>query len=195
MERGGDMELITVENVLEETKRLRIVEYDPSINADTKLFKWWMKLVETEDINEIFHPQNRHFSQFINIMQKPTVLLYSTNNEGDINFAFWISPFDLTEPAAMVSIWADKSIRGTRDLFKRELIVHLAAFVMCRHVYSVTRVRNIELFNKIGYKVVGTLPGFFHDEPGNLCYMIYEKFKESKIFKMFIKEIKDGTRN
>lgn len=187
-----------MERYRSEIARLCISFYQPSAEHDLLLVNWWATLNETGDIAEIFHPQNRALSTFISIFSPPTLLFYSTDERGQINFAQWFSQCDMAESAAFVSIWASHTIRATRDLFHRELICHLAAFALKKHHFAVTRLKNVALFTKTGYTPVGTMPGFYSTEPGNLLHMTLLDFQQSRIYRLFIfgnKEFNNGPRH
>ena len=172
-----------------ELQRLNLFLYIPGEQADLKLVKWWADLNKSGDIAEIFHAQNRPLSIFIHIFQPPTITFISLNEEGEVNFAMWFSQCDMAEPAAFTALWADESIRGTRDLFKRELICHLAVFAVKKHLFAVTRAKRVKLFEKTGYQTAGVFPGCYPDQDGILMHLDLKLLQQSKIFKMFIKEI------
>jgi len=171
-----------------ELQRLNLFLYTPGEQADLKLVKWWADLNKSGDIAEIFHKQNRPLSTFIRIFQPPTITFISLNEEGEVNFAMWFSHCDMAKPAAFSAIWADESIRSTRDLFKRELICHLAAFAVKKHLFAVTRLKRVKLYEKTGYQTVGFFPGFYPDQDGILMHLNLQLFQQSKIYKMFVKE-------
>ena len=169
----------------EEIKQFGLRAYTPGVKEDLIIFRWWAKLHREGLFEEVFDESAAPFGNFIQLFMNPRLLTYSQDEAGDIEFAFWFTPFALQKPTSFVSIWADKKLIGTRRLVKLTGIVHDVAFRFQTNLLAVVRLNKVAPFSKVGYNVIGTVPNFFPEGEGYQLVLTKEMFEQSKLHSIY----------
>lgn len=157
--------------------------YQQAEAQDLLLLKLWFRLHETGDINRIFLPSSRRLAEFMARFQTPAVCAFTCGSNRQIDFIVWFTPFQMAESAAIASLWSDPTVRGTRKLIEVITTVYQASFNIWQHILGVTRISLIAQHQKMGYNIVGTIPGFYEGEAGINVHLTKEAFESSKVYR------------
>lgn len=161
---------------------IELYQYRP--DQDIALLRLWMRLNETLEINQVFLPSSRRLPEFLARFQSPAVRAFTRNVKGEIDFIVWFTPFNTAVPSTIAGLWSDASIRGSRKLIEVISTIYTAAFTIWTNVFGITRNTLIARHQKMGYNVVGIVPGFFEDEVGVHVHLTKTAFESSLVYRM-----------
>jgi hypothetical protein len=170
---------------VEELKKHGFNLYLPSIKHDLTLFRWWARLNQEETFETVFLKDSKPLNQFFSIFAPPTIALFTQDDNSDIEFIAWISPFKISSSAVFLSLWSSPSLRGTKRLITLTGLIYDTAFNYYENLFGVTRLQKLKAHSKIGYDVTGNVPGFYPDEDGYQVHLTKDKFKASKLYPVY----------
>lgn len=162
--------------------------YTGSKTEQLMLVEWWMRLIETSDIDLLSHKHEQSIESFLSLFNSPTALLYSTysptqpNQSRPITIAAWFKPILPYEKdhSAFGSLWIDKTIRRTQTAASIMELFYSVAFEYHDAIFGVTwQPKILELHKKIGYNIVGHVPGLNDHEHNYFVHLTKENFFNS----------------
>lgn len=166
-------------------EKYRIQLYQPTVEQDLLLLRWWMHLNETGDLAELFLPASHSLSRFYSLFQPPTATIYTLSTENQIDIILWFTPFDTHSPSAFCALWVKKNLRKSRKFVEACCVIYQAAFQLWPQIFGVTRTKHIDKHKKIGYDIIGTIPGFYPDEVGVNVSVTEKSFAKGQAMELF----------
>lgn len=171
-------------------RRYGVRIYQATAEQDLYLLRLWIYLTETEDIKELFLPATQNLTGFLQKFQMPALSVYTLDESNQIDFIVWFTPFEIAIPSAFVGLWSHKKLRGSRKLIELIGTLYSGAFTLWQQLFGITRQKLIAQHQKMGYSVIGTIPGFYEDEAGINVVLNTSNFEASKVFKIYQRLLK-----
>jgi hypothetical protein len=159
--------------------------YKPSVANDLLFFRWWAHLQQTKKFDDMFLEDSRPFGNFINLFTSPKMTVFTVDNQGEIDFAAWLTPFEIATPASFVSLWS--RLTGTRRLIVLTGLFYESILSAIPNLFGVTRLQKLKVHDKIGYITTGTIQGFYPDAAGYYVHLTKKAFEESKFYPVYRK--------
>lgn len=175
----------TIAKYRERIESLAVHLYIPSQQADLLLFRWYLTLHETGDLERTILPTGHSLFEFLKIFQKPTYLLYTMDAASEIDNAIWLTCGSHIENVANVGMWAASNCRGKRKQAQFGCLCYEIAFELWPAVLSITWQPNVlAQMNKIGYDTISVIPAWYRKDYIYLARMTKERFMESKLYQL-----------
>lgn len=142
-----------------ETVAKELILYESSESQDVALLRWWMSLRENGDLEKAFSPSVQTLSAFLNLFQRPNILIYAHNES--IWFAAWFENL-FGDTATFMGLWVDEEKRNTKEGLKLTRAVYNYALQVWPTIFSVTKQEDLLIaMQRIGYNFLGMYPKFW----------------------------------
>lgn len=161
---------------------LRIYEYEPGPTADLVIARWWMRLVADDELS-LVSMRPAGLSAFYEQMAYPRRLVYIKRDE-DIAYAGWVEPIG---GAAFMSYWMRSDVRGTRESPSATALIYRACFGIagCSTFLGITKQeRLLDIHRKLGYNILGVLPGLWMGKDAILATLTRSDFESSRLVRV-----------
>lgn len=148
--------------------------YLPGTNGDADLFKWYLQLVQTGDLQKIAGPSVWPIGGFMTQFTSPNASLFYAEDDKGWWAAAWASPF---VGGANWGFWLREDKRGGCDgpdfLFEFQSV----AFEYYAVLIAVTKQGAVVgKLEQLGYTVLGPVPYLFEGEPCYISYLTREDY-------------------
>ena len=156
-----------------------VLVYEPGDDADVPLLRWYLALVERQELLNIFgnpaYPLHLFFQAFTD---RATTLFCAVDEQGEWWATFWVRPF---MAGASWGLWIRPDCRGAPDAVEFVRQCHAIAFqafpflVLSTHQSAV-----VAKAQRLGYTMMSTIPGMYGPGlDGWLMYMTRTAFQSA----------------
>ena len=165
-------------------KKLDLHLYAGTFEEDVLFLKFWISLVETNDIDKLVTPESKRLSQFLATFQRPTITFYSLDIYGRIESLFWFT--DPSPPKTIFcGVWFSPNLRGSKRQIKLAKTIYDLAFEFYDDILGATwQPVILALHTKLGYNIVGNLPNYMGQKIVYLVHLNRESFRASRFYKI-----------
>jgi len=170
------------EKLLEAAKKAGLVLYKQELNEELALFRWWMHLIESDEMEKTFAPSARSVSGFYSVFESPSIMVYSLEGD-DIWFAAWFHPIP-DSSACYMGLWVRANRRMARKAWGITKAVYEAALNVWPIILGITLQEELlEPHKRIGYKILSELPKFYDGKSTWLVLLTAKGFAEGRFVK------------
>lgn len=151
-----------------------MIAYQHTFEQDALLLTWYQELIQSGDMVVTFMPSSYPLSKWFEVF-RTAELVYEADEKG-IWWAAWVEP---SFGISMYSMWCrtDKR-RSLRNATNTKKALH-AALTLRGTVFGVTcQPSLLELHRRMGYTVVGEVPGLWEGRPAWLVSLTREGFEK-----------------
>ena len=163
-------------------EKLGLHFYTRDPNQDLKLVQWYMRLVETGDLDHLISKDSHRLYPFLTIFQD-AFLVYTEDSKGRINFAAWFvpsAPADYTSPP-YVGVWLS-DVKGSKHSLDCIYIIYSMAFEIWPSLLGFTwQPEHLEIHRKLGYNIIGSIPNYQGRSIMHIVHLTKEDFEGSRL--------------
>jgi hypothetical protein len=131
---------------------------------EIRLFKLWVHLSATNELEKTVLPECRQMMAFINHLKSTEVTLYHLNPSGEINFLFWFSPASKSqgEKTAFAGLWLKRDFRKSKKALKLINNAYQLLFLNYNYCLGTTWQKSLfKVSESIGYRILAKVPSLY----------------------------------
>lgn len=152
-----------------------MILYKGSWNEDVLIAKIWWTLVEDKELSQVVEPSAQTLLGFLLSCRNPNCVLYEADNLG-IWGVLWARP---SFSGASIGFWLRKDYRKSRSAYKFFCSAIDLCFTQWPVLLGVTcQPRLLRLHKRLGYTLLGCIPGLWNGLDTWLLYLTRENFNE-----------------
>lgn len=148
--------------------------YTPKENHDLPLLSWWNELVGSGDLQRVFGASMQSLTSFMRLFSEPSTTLVYGADDRTWTRAAW------TVPIASAGAWSCW-LRDDQRHKPSSLVFLLRSLRVGFTLYPtlLTLTRDYAVINeaqRVGFSLLGTIPGIFDGETAYVAYLSREDF-------------------
>lgn len=155
-----------------------MILYNRSFEHDALMLKWYQELLQTGDFDVTFMPSAKPLSRWLGIFRS-CQLVFDCDEAG----IWWAGWFEPTFGGAMYAMWCRKDKRHTIANTAHTLLALESGLVNWPVIFSLTiQPHLIEAQSRLGYNVVGEVPGLWEERSAWLLVLTRNNFEQGAFY-------------
>lgn len=154
-----------------------LFQYTATAPEDILVARWWSRMFADGDVDRLFTRDARTLAGLLRIIAPPKVMFYAADANGDLWYAAW---FEQLFSSLVAGMWIRRDRRSAPGALAAWLETLHAALEVSPTVLGITKhVNLLRSHRKIGYTVLGSVPGMWDGEDAWVVMLTREAFAKT----------------